>query len=203
MSFPRDGTVVSISHNGRFIGGINTEGKEILTVGNLGGWEGFAIEHDNHKFALRQVDTGLYIGGRIQDDKHPELVKKRNDWELFTLEPRGLNAYAIRSHQNTYLTLHHEKLIWKTNPHNGNEVWQFKLLIVSPHGFKQGFSRNGNEGQSHAYLNNWFANIGKQLFSHLPTNGEQILITRNGHYIGCTRNQGETVKLAGGCLANE
>lgn len=126
------------------------------------------------------------------------------------MENRGNNSYAIKSQDNTFLTRHGDKLVWKSHPENGHEIWHFETLVEAPHDFQQGFSKMGNEGvgynngQLHGYLHNWFVNIGKKLTAGgLPTNGEEVVIARNGHYLGHSHKQGDHVKLSKSNDANE
>jgi len=175
---PRDGNVVSLSNHGRYIGKVNQVGKNVETTDKLGEWEGFAIEYDGNKFALRQLVSGLYLGGQIHNNRTPLLVQKRDAWELFTLENRGNNAYAIKSHENTYLTLDGHNLVWRSQASNGNELWNLQTLVNAPNGFNQGFSQQGtqgagyNDGKIHGYLANWLGSLNQKPLGPFPNPNE-------------------------------
>lgn len=167
-------------------------------------WEGFAVESDGNRIALRQVVSGLYIGGHIANDKTPHLVPKRDAWEMFSLESRGGRDYAIRSHDNTYLTLDGHRLRWRSNTNGHNDRWTFITVQPAPHQFNQGFSQQGNtglgysnDGKLHGHLVNWFSNFGKaQNFSVFPNPGEEVALTRNGLFVGVTSGNNEEIGLA-------
>lgn len=143
----------------------------------------------------------------IQDGRSPLLVQKRDAWENFTLENRGNNQYAIKSIQNTYLTLDGGKLVWKNQPWNGAEVWNFQVLSSAPQGFNQGFSSQGTQGQGyvdgkmHGHLANWLSNLGKNHqnqgnqgnfnFNPFPANNELVALKKNGQFAGVHRDVGQ------------
>lgn len=68
---------------------------------------------------MKQVVSNLYLGGQINNGTSPILVPHAKDWEFFVLENRGNGGFAIKSHNNTYLTNDNGKPVWKDQPQGG------------------------------------------------------------------------------------
>lgn len=91
-------------------------------------WEKFTVEvSQNGKYSLKQVVSGLYLGGNIANNTSPLLVQNNQDWEKFNLESRGNGKIVIRSHANTYLVRENDGIAWKLNPEGGRELWNFNV----------------------------------------------------------------------------
>lgn len=117
---PVVGNLISINQGNHHIGGIKEQNTNLKLVEKAQAWEYFFVESaPNGKVSLKQEVSGLFLGGQIQNDKHPLLVPHAKEWEHFTLESRGAGGFAIKSHVDTYLEHHNGHLVWKSHPQGG------------------------------------------------------------------------------------
>jgi len=108
------------------------------------------VETDGKSYAFRQKVSNFYLGAEIDHNKVVKLATKRNEWEYFTLEPRGNNQFAIKSCHGTYLGSNGAHPTWTNNPNN-TCIWTIKTVNAQQNfnqgGFNQGASNQGfNQG---------------------------------------------------------
>lgn len=73
--YPKEGSIVSLSHNGLYLGRVMQVKKNLGLVYAPKKWELFTVEYDERKIALKQVESGLYVGGYAEEDETPQLVQ--------------------------------------------------------------------------------------------------------------------------------
>lgn len=110
----RAGESVFLKGEGGYIGGTQAKGAELKAAGNPLSNEIFVVENNGDLYALRQTDSGLYLGGSSNDGDRPKLQQDR---EPFKVDVRN-GRVSFYSRSNARLCTEGNTLVWRNNPNN-------------------------------------------------------------------------------------
>jgi hypothetical protein len=180
---PTNGDLVALKNgNGGYVGGVKNNDK-LLIVPHCQGWEHFYFETvDNAHFALKQKESGHYIGGTAEHGEQPFLANNRQGYEIlsYSILPNGM--VTIVNTKNNKLSKNGGKVQW-SNATTLSESWNFEMI------------QKGN-GTSSTGIHTGGINT-TNTSSTLPLPGTIVGIeNRTGGFIGKVREKKDKVRIA-------
>ena len=179
---PTNGDLVALKNgNGGYVGGVKNNDK-LLIVPHCQGWEHFYFETvDNAHFALKQKESGHYIGGNANHGEQPFLANNRQAFEILTYSILPNGMVTIINSKNNKLSKNGGNAQW-SNATTLSESWNFEMI------------QKGNGTSSTGIIN---TNTGGINTSTLPAPGTVIGIeSRLGGFIGKVREKKDKVRIA-------